>query len=55
MRQWIVDNEADLREEDDLETRQNLLNSGLSAIKSEYKSDLQSSYEAELGIDLSKQ
>ena len=55
MRQWIVDNEADLREEDDLETRQNLVNSGLSAIKSEYKSDLQSSYEAELGIDLSKQ
>jgi hypothetical protein len=55
MRQWIVDNEAELREEGDLETRQNLLNSGLSAIKSEYKSDLQSSYESELGIDLSKQ
>lgn len=55
MRQWIVDNEADLKEEDDLETRQNLLNTGLSAIKSEYKSDLQSSYEEKLGIDLSKQ
>jgi len=55
LRDWIIENQDDLREEDDLETRQNLLNSGISSVKNEYKDELQDKWEAKLGVDLSKE
>lgn len=52
MRDWIVENEEALRDPElDQEERQNVLSNGISGIRREYKADLETQYQDEIGID----
>ena len=52
MRDWIVENEDALRDPElDQEERQNVLSNGISGIRREYKADLETQYQDEIGID----
>ena len=52
MRDWIVENEDALRDPElDQEGRQNVLSNGISGIRRQYKADLESQYQDEIGID----